>query len=150
MKRINKYLLSEINIEFKACLYFFAFLFFFCCYRCTLGEYSYSILHMAELILATYIMGYIQVFFLHNFDEEDEFNLFTVGCAIACSVVYSILALVLGWSNGNLLLTFFFFLYSVLCYICAQLVYKVRRNLETEKLNLELESFKAGLSDEEE
>lgn len=149
MKPFKKYLLSEINIEFKACLYFFAFLFFFCCYRIWLGEYTFSILHMTELILATYLMGYVQVFFLRNFDEEDQFTVFTIGCAIGCSLIYSLLAYVLGWCSGNLLLCFFFFLYSILCYICAQLVYKFRRDLETEKLNLELESFKANLSDEE-
>ena len=49
------YLTKEIGIEFKSCLYFFAFLFFYCVYRVCLGIYDASILHMTELIFTCYI-----------------------------------------------------------------------------------------------
>ena len=36
----EKYLFDEIGIEFKACLYFFAILFFYCIYRICCREYD--------------------------------------------------------------------------------------------------------------
>ena len=52
------YLTKEIGIEFKACLYFFAFLFFYCVFRIIGGVYEASILHMTELIFTCYFIGY--------------------------------------------------------------------------------------------
>ena len=59
-KRVSlweRYLTKEIGIEFKACLYFFAMLFFYCMYRVCIGQYYASILHMAEMIFLTYAVG---------------------------------------------------------------------------------------------
>ena len=67
MKKISlweRYLTKEIGIEFKACLYFFAILFFYCVYRLCIGNIMAEILHMAEMIFLTYVIGYIQVFLL--------------------------------------------------------------------------------------
>ena len=67
----ERYLTKEIGIEFKACLYFFALLFFYCTYRLCVGLMVADILHMAEMIFLAYIVGYIQGFLLWNFDEAD-------------------------------------------------------------------------------
>ena len=45
----EKYLTKEIGIEFKACLYFFAILFFYCVFRVVNGVYSAEILHLTEI-----------------------------------------------------------------------------------------------------
>ena len=62
----ERYLTQEIGIEFKACLYFFAILFFYCMYRLVQGIFDASMLHMAEMILAAYIIGYLQVYVFRN------------------------------------------------------------------------------------
>ena len=61
MKKSNKkkvslwerYLTKEIGIEFKACLYFFGVLFYYCTYRLCIGVTVAEILHMAEMIFLT-------------------------------------------------------------------------------------------------
>ena len=66
------YLTREIGIEFKACLYFFAILFFYCVYRLINGSREAGILEMAEMIVTCYIIGYIQVYVFGNFDEAEN------------------------------------------------------------------------------
>ena len=46
----ERYLTKEIGIEFKACLYFFGVLFYYCTYRLCIGVTVAEILHMAEMI----------------------------------------------------------------------------------------------------
>ena len=64
----ERYLTKEIGIEFKACLYIYALLFFYCVYRLSCGRSDASIWHMAEMIFSTYVMGYLQVYVLWHFD----------------------------------------------------------------------------------
>ena len=67
MKRSSlweRYLTKEIGIEFKACLYFFAILFFYCMYRLCLGKTVADMIHMAEMIGLAYLVGYLQVYLL--------------------------------------------------------------------------------------
>ena len=64
----ERYLTEEIGIEFKACLYFYCILFFYSMYKVIGGSWDASIIHMAEMIFATYGMGYLQVYGLSNFD----------------------------------------------------------------------------------
>lgn len=150
MKRFKKYLLSEINIEFKACLYFFAFLFYVCC--CLFfanGETTVSMLHMAEIILATYCMGYLQVFLLDNFEEAEQLTPRYVIYMLLCSFVYAALDYLLNWTFHSIALAVGFFFYSLLCYLCVFLIYKLRRTFESEQLNNDLMSFKNQLNQEE-
>ena len=53
------YLTKEIGIEFKACLYFFAILFFYCVVRLIGGVFVADMLHMLEMILACYIIYFM-------------------------------------------------------------------------------------------
>ena len=69
----EKYLTEEIGVEFKACLYFFCILFFYAMYRVLNGNFEASIVHMAEMILLTYGMCYVQLYFMNNFDEGERF-----------------------------------------------------------------------------
>ena len=89
----ERYLTKEIGIEFKACLYFYALLFFYCVYRVCVGNTVAEILHMAEMIFLTYIVGYLQVYLLWNFDESDHLGKkemfgIAVGTAIYTAVSY--------------------------------------------------------------
>ena len=63
----ERYLTKEIGIEFKACLYFYALLFFYCVYRVCVGSTVAEILHMAEMIFLTYIVGYVPDISVYDF-----------------------------------------------------------------------------------
>ena len=147
MKDTNKptlwelYLTKEIGIEFKACLYFFAFLFFYCMYRIINGVFDASILHMTELILACYIIGYIQVYLLWNFDEADSLGLKEVFGMVLCTLVYGLLSWVFCWFEKNLVVSFLFAAYILLMYFCVYLIYKWKRIIDDKKLNEDLKLF---------
>lgn len=142
MSRFKQYLASEIGIEFKACLYFFAILFFYSMYRILQGSFFANIIVMAEMIFSTYIMGYIQVYLLGNFDEAEQLTWREILASVFCSIVYSGISFLGKWYDKNITVTVLFFCYILFCYICVFLVYKVKRDVDTAVLNQELENFK--------
>lgn len=146
MKRISlweRYLTKEIGIEFKACLYFFAFLFFYCIYRLCNGLTVAEIIHMAEMILLTYAIGYVQVYLLWNFDEADKLGKKeALGIAI-CTAVYCGASYLFKWFDRNIYVTIGFAVYLVFMYVCVYLIYKCRRKIDDKMLNSDLELFKA-------
>lgn len=139
----ERYLTKEIGIEFKACLYFFALLFFYCVYRLCMGRIVADILHMAEMIFLAYVIGYIQVYLLWNFDEADalgkrEF----LGIAI-CTVLYTGVSYIGSWFDRNVYVTLGFVCYVVFLYVCVYFIYKCRRKIDDKILNADLELFKS-------
>ena len=140
MTRLERYLSKEIGIEFKACLYFFCILFFYCVCRMVGGDWNASILHMGEMILLTYGMGYFQLFCLNNFDEGEKLGVRETFYILLCVGIYTLVAWVCKWFDSFLLLLFFA-LYLCLAYVCAFLVYKIKRNLDSKALNEELKEF---------
>ncbi|MBR4083626.1 MAG: DUF3021 family protein [Lachnospiraceae bacterium] len=140
MTRLERSLCKEIGIEFKACLYFFCILFFYCVCRMVGGDWNASILHMTEMILLTYGMGYFQLFCLNNFDEGEKLGVREVFYILLCVGIYTLVAWACKWFDSSLLLLFFA-LYLCLVYVCAFLVYKVKRDLDSKALNEELKEF---------
>ena len=138
----ERYLTKEIGIEFKACLYFFAILFFYCMYRIITGSMDASIIHMAEIIFACYIIGYIQVYLLWNFDEADTVGVREVAGVAICTLIYSLLSYFLGWFDGNIYVTLGLAAYLIITYVCVILIYKTKRNIDDKKLNEDLALFK--------
>ncbi|MEE1305090.1 MAG: DUF3021 domain-containing protein [Agathobacter sp.] len=143
----ERYLTKEIGIEFKACLYFFAFLFYYCVYRLYIGLEVADILHMAEMIFSTYIVGYIQVFLLWNFDESDSFGKKEILGVLICTSIYAALSYFCGWFDRNIYVTIGFIAYLIFMYICVFLVYKCRRKIDDKILNYDLDMFKTNLND---
>ncbi len=140
----ERYLTQEIGIEFKACLYFFAILFFYCMYRLTQGIFDAGMLHMAEMILAAYIIGYLQVYVFRNFDEADTLGgREWLGMGV-CTVIYSLLSYFLKWFDKNIWVTVGFAAYVVVMYICVFFIYKSKRRIDDKKLNEDLKLFQAG------
>ena len=151
-KKLDKFrhvLLTEVGIEFKACLYFFAILFFYCMYRITQGSFQADMLIMAEMILSTYVMGYVQVYLLKNFEESDKLGAFEWMASILCSLIYVVVSFLFSWFDRKWLPELLFFGYVMLCYLSVFCIYYVRRHWDTEELNLELESFKKTRKPEE-
>lgn len=142
MRKWKQYLATEIGIEFKACLYFFVILFFYCMYRILQGEWDANILVMAEMIFTTYAMGYAQLIFMGNFDEAERLGLPGVFKSILGTSIYTGISYLFQWFDRNLTATVLFFLYILSAYLCAFLVYKIKREMDTKQLNEELEYFK--------
>ncbi|MCR5055176.1 MAG: DUF3021 family protein [Lachnospiraceae bacterium] len=138
------YLTKEIGIEFKACLYFFAFLFYYCMFRIINGIYDASILHMAELILICYAIGYVQVYLLWNFDESDKLGGREVFGMIICTAVYCTASWFCDWFSKNIPATVLFAAYILLVYFCVYLIYKYKRIIDDKKLNEDLKLFQAS------
>ncbi len=137
----EKYLTREIGIEFKACLYFFAILFFYCIYRMFCGEFSASILHMAEMILACYLIGYAQVYLLWNFDEAEKLGKREWFGMVLCTALYGTAAHFCKWFDGQILMSAVLSGYILITYICVFFIYKSKRKIDDKKLNEELRLF---------
>ncbi|MCR4716005.1 MAG: DUF3021 family protein [Lachnospiraceae bacterium] len=137
----ERYLTNEIGIEFKACLYFFAILFFYCVYRIVNGSFDASILHMTEMIFCCYIIGYIQVFIFNNFDEADKLHTREILGLIICTALYILVSYLGRWFNRQMLVTGLFLAYILLTYICVIVIYRSKRRIDDKKLNEELRLF---------
>ncbi len=148
MNRSNKfltiwehYLTREISIEFKACLYFFCFLFYYSVYRLSGKIYTAEILHMAEMIGVTYIMGYVQVYLLSNFDEGEHFRQKEWLYTLLCTALYTFVSVLWKWFDRHPLVTAGFALYTILIYCCTFLVYRSKRRIDEKLLNEDLKAF---------
>ena len=139
----ERYLTNEIGIEFKACLYFFAILFFYCVYRLTDGVFDASILHMAEMILICYAMGYIQVYLFGNFDEADSLGAKEICGMAVCTLLYGIASYICAWFDQRPLVSVLLVLYIVITYLCVFLIYRTKRKIDDKKLNEELRLFQS-------
>ena len=143
-EKLRRYLSTEIGIEYKACLYFFAILFFYSMYLIVHGIYAANLLHMLEMILATYGMGYLQVLVLDNFDEAEGLTRKELLYLLVCAALYTGISYLGGWFDGNMVATAIFAMYCVLMYICAIFANRVKRNIDTEQLNVMLQEYKRG------
>ncbi|MBQ9867291.1 MAG: DUF3021 family protein [Lachnospiraceae bacterium] len=141
LKLWERYLTKEIGIEFKACLYFFAVLFFYCVYRLVNGVHEAGILHMTEMILSCYIIGYIQVYLFDNFDESDSFKARHWLGVVCCTLAYTLLSYFLAWFDKKLWLSLGFAAYILLVYFCVFLIYRSKRRIDDKILNEELKLF---------
>lgn len=137
----EKYLTKEIGIEFKACLYFFAILFFYCVYRVANGVYSAEILHLAEMIFTCYIIGYIQVYLFANFDEAEKLGGREIAGMIVCTALYCAVSYFGNWFDKCLPVTAGFAAYLLLAYVCVFYIYKSKRRIDDKQLNEELRLF---------
>lgn len=135
------YLTKEIGIEFKACLYFFCILFFYSVYRLVNGMGTAEILHMAEMIGLTYIIGYIQVYLLSNFDEAEYLGGKELFGILLCTSVYTGASHLCRWFDRNMPAELGFAVYILIVYFCAFLVYKSKRKIDEKLLNSDLKAF---------
>ena len=137
----ERYLTNEIGIEFKACLYFFAILFFYCCYKVMNGIWDAGIIHLAEMIFTCYIIGYIQVYLFRNFDECDQLEIREYAGIAVCTFLYCVVSYLGRWFDRNLPATLLFALYLLITYICVIFVYRSKRRIDDKQLNEELRMF---------
>ncbi len=140
---------TEVAVEYKACIYFFIFLFYYAVYRVLQGIYTASLLHMAEMILATYGMGYLQVLVLDNFDEAEHLRGKELGLSALCAALYTIISYLFGWFDREIIATGIFVFFCVAAYACAFLANKAKRYVDTKQLNAMLQAYQKGACGEE-
>lgn len=142
IKGFKKYFSVEIAIEYKACLYFYAIVFFYCVCRALQGNFQASVLHMCEIILTTYLMGYLQVYLLQNFDEAETLGKREVLYILICTTIYTGASYLFGWFGRSLIPTLVFWGFIGFAYWCVYLINKIKRNIDTENLNDMLDKYK--------
>lgn len=138
---LERYLAAEIEIEFKACLYFFCILFFYSVYRLMCGSGEASILHMGEMIVLTYGMGYFQKYALAGFDEADRLGIREIGSMLLCVGIYAAISYLCAWFDRRVPVTVIYAVFMALAYVCGYLVYKIKRALDAKRLNEDLRAF---------
>ena len=149
-KRLRRCLSVEIGVEYKACLYFFVILFFYSMYLFIHGIYEASLLHMLEMIVTAYGMGYLQVLVLDNFDEAERLRGKELLYLLLCAALYTGISFLCGWFDGSIVVTAVFAVYCILIYMCAFLANRVKRCIDTEQLNVMLQEYKRrGRKDDE-
>lgn len=155
MSLLERYLVVEIAIEFKACIYFFSILFFYSTYRLIGGSREADVLHMGEMILLTYGMGYFQRYVLGNFDEGERLGVRETLYLFLCVGIFAAVSYLGNWFGRSALGTVLFALFMVVAYLCGFLVYKLKRVLDAKQLNEDLRAFqerggrqKIGIEDE--
>lgn len=137
------YLGKEIGIEYKACLYFFALLFFQCCYLWIQGRFEVSILCLTETIASAYVICYIQVYLLGNFDEAERLSAGVWGRMLVGMFLFTGVSYFFAWFDRKPVVTFLFALYVLLMYVGAIWINKIKRTVDTEKLNDMLKEFQS-------
>ena len=135
------YLTKEIGIEFKACLYFFSILFYYCVYRMIGGIFDASILHMTEMIFTCYFIGYIQVYLLWDFDEADQMGVKEICGMLLCTALYCAVAHFGSWFDKKLMVLLIFAVYILIVYVCVFFIYKSKRRIDDKRLNEDLRLF---------
>ena len=135
------YMTKEIGIEFKACLYFFCILFFYSVYKVIGGSLEANIIHMTEMIFLTYIMGYVQVYLLSNFDEGEQLRGRELFYMILCTGIYTVISFLGKWFDQNIPVSIGFAFYMIVVYLCAFIVYQSKRRIDEKLLNEELQAF---------
>lgn len=141
---LGKFLCWEIAIEYKACLYFCCILFFYFAWLIFQGIYFASILVMFEMILAAYLIGYMQVYVFHNFDEAESLGKKEWRGILFCACVYTGVSWGFGWYDRSVAATFLFLGFLLLCYFCIFLINKIKRAADTQRLNRMLAEYKEG------
>lgn len=142
--KFRKYLSREIAIEYKACLYFACILAFYFVYLLYKDVYEASIPVMFEMILTAYAAGYLQVCLLHNFDESEQLGMREFSGIFFCTVFYAAVSYLLKWYERSLPVTVLFFGYIFVCYLCVYLCNRIKRKIDTEKLNRMLQDYQRG------
>ncbi len=143
-KRFKNYLNLEIVIDYKTCTYFFCVWFFYCAYLLCQKIHWANIFYMFEMMAASYLISYVQVYVFHNFDEASQLRKKDIPGIICCSGLYIALSYGFRWFDRNYMATLLFGVYVPATYYVMYLANKIKRAIDTDNLNKMLEDFKKG------
>ena len=148
-EKFKRYLSIEISIEYKACLYFYCIMVFYCIYLALHHTFFASVLYMCEMIFTAYVLGYLQVMLLKNFDEAENITRREFLSMLLCTTIYTGCSYLFCWFDRNPWATGMFFLFILFSYWCVYLINKIKRNIDTNRLNEMLAAFKQEETEKE-
>lgn len=149
-ERLGRLVGREIAIEYKACLYFCCIIFFYIAYLMLRRIYVAEILVIWEIVLTAYVVSYIQVYLLHNFDEAERIGLKELLGSGTGTGIYAAAAWCFGWFEKNGWALLLFVIYMMFVYFCVFLCNKIKRDIDTKNLNRLLAAYKGNDRHEEE
>ena len=80
-----------------------------------------------------------QIVGIVNYINQNEKKLIAM---LVCTLIYIAVSYVLNWYDRKTGVTILFVFYMIFCYVCAFLLYKIKRDIDTKMLNKDLEDFK--------
>jgi len=138
---VERYLTKKIGVEIKCCLMFFLILCFYCGWRLLGGIREASIMHMLEMVILAYLLGWIQALIGSDFDEVDRLGAKDWAVVLGGSGIYTLASFIFGWFEKNAAVTTAFGGYMVIAYLCTFLIYKIKRAIDAKLLNDDLRQF---------
>lgn len=142
--KLKRVLSNEIAIEYKASLYTLCIMVFYCIYLLCCGIYSADIFFLLQMFCTAYVIVYIQYYLLENPDEAERLGLSRLLGILCCVLLYTVMSYFWNWFDRNLFVTTLFFVYMINIYLCVFLVNKIKRVIDTNRLNHLLTEFKKG------
>lgn len=142
--KLKRVLSNEIAIEYKASLYTLCIMVFYCIYLLCCGIYSADIFFLLQMFCTAYVIVYIQYYLLENPDEAERLGLSRLLGILCCVLLYTVMSYFWNWFDRNLFVTALFFVYMINIYLCVFLVNKIKRVIDTNRLNHLLTEFKKG------
>jgi hypothetical protein len=138
---VEKYLTRKIGVEIKCCVMFFMLLCFYAGYRLMHGFQDANIFYMIEMVILTYILGWIQMLLGSDFDEVDNLARKDWAVVAGGSAAYSLASFGFGWFERDYAVTFIFAVYMVIAYLGIFLIHKMKRSIDAKLLNNDLQRF---------
>ena len=111
---LKKALVNEIKIDFRACVYFFCVVFFYCAAKACQGVFRVDIITLVQIVLTNYVICYLQTYLFSDFDESDRFGASEISGILTCAFCYTASSLLFGWFGGSEPVTALFALYMVI------------------------------------
>ena len=143
-EKLKRVLSNEIAIEYKASLYTLCIMVFYCIYLLCCGIYSADIFFLLQMFCTAYVIVYIQYYLLGNPDEAERLGLSRLLGILCCVLLYTVMSYFWNWFDRNLFVTTLFFVYRINIYLFVFLVSKIKRVIDTNRLNHLLTEFKKG------
>lgn len=137
------FLSQEIANEYKTAVYCSCVYFFYSAYQLLQGRTTANIYYLIEMVIVTYVITQIQVFLFNNFDEADRLARRELLGLIVCSCLYGLVGQWLSWFDGNLLAAACFVIYVMLEYLTIFIANKIKRSIDSKKLNIMLDDYKS-------
>ena len=144
----ERWLTLKIGVELKCCLSFFLMLFFYCVVRLLTGVHEASILHMAEMMLLAYLVGWVQALVHAEFDEIDGFGPKEWAVLLLSAGAYTLAAWGFGWMSQPLALALFL-VYMNGCGLSTYLICRIKRTIDARLLNDDLKDFQNRMKKED-
>ena len=139
--KLKKVLSNEIAIEYKASLYTLCVMVFYCIYLLCCGICSADIFFLLQMFCTAYVIVYIQYYLLGNPDEAERLGISRLLGILCCVLLYTLMSYFWNWFDRNLFVTAMFLVYMISIYF---LINKIKRVIDTNRLNHLLTEFKKG------